>query len=911
MKPSSSSSTNSPLTPTNNGNPLPPLRQEVHLLSLTASNNNNSSNYYTSPPPQRRNNNNANTVIKPYNPKAHDASFVVAPSNVGSGTRPLAGSQGPQTPPPAQQQHPATAFHVFSDVLHSALTPTLTTPGSLQTVLTDVSTHLRKIPMKREGTQLVQNIDRIRGSVIDGDDEADRVENEVAAACVALEWLCQMVHEIAPSLQDHIAWMKRTLYDAIYTQEPSWDPTDTHPSTVQCVNTTDPFIIRELFQPYRKACSRRETESKALRQERDALSLKEKSEVRMVQHVQASNWYVVQNQRSLKRLAFRGWRGVIFQRRKDVAANLHYEELEKKYTKCLDTIDHLNVRLTQVDDNAKQRLRLMQYDVEGGRASNEVHQTEITRLKRDLTEEKRSHHSLKEGPLREMQHRVDRELAANRKLCQLVNQLRLERAESAFEVANRQRISHVFDDVLDDDELLVLWANELIQPLVAGPVNQIVDIFQGLTNLNAYVLMIHAMSPGTYPYAVVSQVITQTPQEKLDFLHNAIETLCIVMPLSVGVLIEQHVQDHIIFLSHLFYRFAGCTTITVPFVGPTEEDMSYWTTAVIPGLGNRMPASDVDGIEHELHTTKEVNSKWKKYGTKLQRSAVQTVVTVLKDKDAMIGPLNAEEKKLLPQFSTLESARLNGMLNEEELEVIQQDCKKYFRKLKKIYMLYCRKGGVLSGDDFWKLTNDTKIVDKTFDRKAVSGIFLDVQRGGVGDVAMEPNEFIEALVRIAMKKFGSGQSPSQRFHMLLEKHIFLSNSPITTGFDELKQVFYAQPTQDVVNDFKPQLKKIFLFYACHDVTSGSQTEMEDKEFTKMCTDCKFQDNQLSFATLGSLFQTVQQQGTSSGLLFYEFIEVLAMVSVMKSPTPLLSFHQKFRSFLEMNVCGPLTKKLRL
>ena len=110
----------------------------------------------------------------------------------------------------------------------------------------------------------------------------------------------------------------------------------------------------------------------------------------MSQHVEASDWYVRHNQRAFVRLAFRGWRVVISHRRAEMAALIRYQEATAMCHRADEKISSLTLRLSKADNTSKSRIKLLQNDLDGSHTLNEVYVMEITRLRKELGELKKS-----------------------------------------------------------------------------------------------------------------------------------------------------------------------------------------------------------------------------------------------------------------------------------------------------------------------------------------------------------------------------------------------------------------------------------------------------------------------------------------------------------------------------------------
>jgi len=820
----------------------------------------------------------------------------------------------------SQLPHATSGFEGFNQVLGQTLFHRQQN-HSLRTAFDEVSTHLKKMPARLEWEVVAKNCKLLEDYVADSDKE-----KRTAAAVTMLDWMCRLLELVSPALNNSVQWMVDEILTAIYETRPvPDDPAHLQRNAVFQPLRHDPFLLQEILDPYLKTRNLSAVAEGAVTSLHEAVELRHAAGKREHQRTKAANMFVAKSHRTYVRIFFRAWRALIKQRRADNAAQIQYQSLLALNQRANARVDQLQVRLAQQEKSSSSIIKLLQNDVDGGKTLLDVKTTQIVRLKKDLEDEKRTHFGFKDGPVRELQQKLDREMINNKRLCSTILQLRKDRSDSNFENTNRARLLHVLDKV-EDEEFLMLWVNELIVKLPDGPANLLEDMFAS-KNLNAYLLALHAMSPGSFPYDKVQKAIASTTDgaTKVDYLSWGIgvfglTTQCTVnlsslLGLPTGNSDNSNKDDHMLFLSQLFYRFAGCCVNVVPFIGPQEEDIETWA-AFMPNVnvGTSASPSDADALEGDL-AFKDSNAKWFNAGVNQQKKTTQTVVTMLKDKDAKVGPLTADEKKTVSGFSTLDFSRFDEEIwTEDDLDQIQQEAKKYFRRLRKIFDFYGKGKPTLQQDDFWRMSVDLKILDKTFDRKQISQVFKEVQTGGEGDTTMEPSEFLEALVRISHKKIKECVPSAQKFHFILEKYIFANEkkASLPSGFDEFKKIFYTPSVQEVVTDFKNQLKKIFTFYAASGfVGEGSQVEMEEKEFMKLCLDCKIQGDQTSLMVLSNLFQMENQQGNSSGLLYFEFVELISMVCIYRTPSPMQPLCQKLKLFIDLFLVAPLTKKLRL
>lgn len=185
------------------------------------------------------------------------------------------------------------------------------------------------------------------------------------------------------------------------------------------------------------------------------------------------------------------------------------------------------------------------------------------------------------------------------------------------------------------------------------------------------------------------------------------------------------------------------------------------------------------------------------------------------------------------------------------------------------------------------------------------------------DTELDGGEWVVAIWRISHDKFKNMHSPTDRFHQLMERHLFMYCDSET---DEFKQQIYTPGAQELLLHNRAKLKKVFKHYATLDqqgagtgipprrnttpekgTKGGSVSELSHGEFRQMAKEAQVLDSTCTFAQLDAMFAALQGDlcvRGGAGMLYHEFLEALCGLAVFKFPMPTLPLQLKLRSFFE-------------
>ena len=172
-----------------------------------------------------------------------------------------------------------------------------------------------------------------------------------------------------------------------------------------------------------------------------------------------------------------------------------------------------------------------------------------------------------------------------------------------------------------------------------------------------------------------------------------------------------------------------------------------------------------------------------------------------------------------------------------------------------------------------------------------------------------PAEFVEALIRIADKKFPEG-SLAQKFEMLLAQNVFKYAAQMDPS--SFRKNIGSEEMNDVFKRFQRPLKLIFAHYASKGTKLAYVTSMHPNEFVTLMKDtvCSptLQTNQVQ-----SILNCVQEIETGEGesdMVYSEYLEAIACVCVYIDPNPYIPMHKKVSSFITKELIPPIIMKVK-
>ncbi|KAJ9470407.1 Fimbrin [Diplonema papillatum] len=162
---------------------------------------------------------------------------------------------------------------------------------------------------------------------------------------------------------------------------------------------------------------------------------------------------------------------------------------------------------------------------------------------------------------------------------------------------------------------------------------------------------------------------------------------------------------------------------------------------------------------------------------------------------------------------------------------------------------------------------------------------------------MRPTEFIEAVLRLAAMKYQkySASVPSKLAQFIVSDILPRAS---WSDIDAVRTVFRSARVQDVINDFKPSLLKIFQHYSMDDKLSNCLT-MNVKEFWRLLCDSKMSGEALSQHSATLIFNncTTEEGPGNDELRFNEFTVAMTASAITKNSIPIIPAAHRLRAFL--------------
>lgn len=333
----------------------------------------------------------------------------------------------------------------------------------------------------------------------------------------------------------------------------------------------------------------------------------------------------------------------------------------------------------------------------------------------------------------------------------------------------------------------------------------------------------------------------------------------------------------------------------------------------------------------------------------------------------------ALEKETLASWVALPSSKLLVLCeNEDELREIEQVFKDNVLDLIKIFRIYGSAAGGkgILEQEFLKVMTKAGVTDKkNILRSTLQGIYQQSRQsnggggviggdlpaslssasptGGINDADEDvdergatPNEFFEALTRVAHHNFqrrrepslvgsnasssDSGKSPNVTAasggnllacvtELVVEKIVPLTKKFQEQGLTFKKQMLYPD-VQFVCKSQEKKLKRIFTMYSQRNKNPSSRGKLMDlADFENLLKDRRLIDALFPHGRIKQLVAFVQQDGeiatTATSIngyeaecefVYSEFVEALAAIAVYRNANPYLPFAKKLETFFDEN-----------
>eukprot|EP00474_Spongospora_subterranea_P001128 CRZ01586.1 hypothetical protein [Spongospora subterranea] len=311
---------------------------------------------------------------------------------------------------------------------------------------------------------------------------------------------------------------------------------------------------------------------------------------------------------------------------------------------------------------------------------------------------------------------------------------------------------------------------------------------------------------------------------------------------------------------------------------------------------------------------------------------------------------DARENADMAQYKTMiwnkiEKLIPSALSPQEELARIQIQLDKYAVANRRIFRHYAAGEGVgstMSINEFVKFVQDAKLVGKTLKLPQVERIFAQANSEGDGtadeaeseaeeeeiveaeeyddavanpDEELIPREFVECLLRLAIKKYAKPYSVADRLVLLMETFV-LKNAMRSERF---REELCSVKVKDVFDRNRACLKCIFRYYAAggKKPKGKRKTAQDDSmslaEFKLMVQECAWVDATFSLSHVQSIFNNIQRTDdeeaseVNTELVYDEFIEGIAAIAVMKIPNPYVEIDTRIEDFIHTRLLAPLVK----
>ena len=274
---------------------------------------------------------------------------------------------------------------------------------------------------------------------------------------------------------------------------------------------------------------------------------------------------------------------------------------------------------------------------------------------------------------------------------------------------------------------------------------------------------------------------------------------------------------------------------------------------------------------------------------------------------------------------------------DDQLAEMREYLKKRIRDLKRIFTFYAASNDSGATDsemdryEFWKLVKDCKLQRN---RKALPSVRVDLifQKCQM-NMALEGKErtlsmteelpskkFVVCLLRLASYRYSSGTLP-ERLERMMEMEVI--PNACSTETDRFRETLHTDKVEAMLDRFRKPLKMLFRHYAADDQSGAAALAtdtMNVQELQTMCRDLKLVGPRLSLRACRTIFAFVQQEEAAlednedaddddeSEMVFAEFREATAALSVWMRPDPYEKMADKIRNFLCETVF-PAAKKL--
>ena len=291
----------------------------------------------------------------------------------------------------------------------------------------------------------------------------------------------------------------------------------------------------------------------------------------------------------------------------------------------------------------------------------------------------------------------------------------------------------------------------------------------------------------------------------------------------------------------------------------------------------------------------------------------------------------------LPELYPPESA---GEGQGEALQTLLKGLEGYFPFVKKAFAHYSGGGdekrrGVDSGQ-FWRFCCECDLIDASFTKAQSAQLFADVlfrskaPQNTTEDTLLSPPRFLQALIRIAVIKYGAKASgditKDAHQHKYATKTLFEQNVIPKAGMaiqpsSDFRTAVWSEPVQAVLRRHRAKTAKLFAKYAAEGtegaggggggggggVAGPSSPGVLALDGTvQILTDAGLVPKRITAAEVAELFRSSQSDDDAHTMVLSEFEEFIAALSAYTNPSPFDPLPDKVQAFLDQQLsvlCG--------
>jgi hypothetical protein len=215
----------------------------------------------------------------------------------------------------------------------------------------------------------------------------------------------------------------------------------------------------------------------------------------------------------------------------------------------------------------------------------------------------------------------------------------------------------------------------------------------------------------------------------------------------------------------------------------------------------------------------------------------------------------------------------------------------------------------MSNLNFWSMLRDCNLQSDLLSTAQLDIIFTraDLDDEGSRNQSLDPNDYVEALVRIASahaatKKGATGpgvtaEGISEALTSLLEGT--LTAKAGRSDADAFRVSLQEPAVRDVFRVNRDQLRSLFAKYAAADLSATSRMRtMNFKEFGMMLQNGNLLGGGLTTHVVARIFASVQNDGDVKEMDYAEFLESLAACACYRDADPYATLQKKISTFIE-------------